>query len=548
MVRHLAVFLFAVSLLPPVAGAHPPLAENAWIVTFPPGGAGTVVELPRRAPGAFPLDYADFADPSVGPALGTIFGGDFVNDSDAAFYFVDTGLGTPHLRSADMATYETTDIGALVLDAGAPEPGTMRWDRVGGEMYLMSLGSGPSVLQRVNLADATTVVVGQLVLSGSPGMVVQSIAVHPTTGQMYGIRTGTPSRLLEIDKTTGECTEVGDLGLTLDGSFGFRRNSIEFEDSTGDLFLLGKRPSASMYSLRRVNITTGESRLVSDITEDFVGVELGTFASSSTYTGTFEADPLGTRGLFGISAGHAVVSDMSLPSGFVDLGAIIGPESFSQVSQGDFAAGDTGTFYFASTSTRGLYRMDTATRVATLVGTLTIPVVEFPISLGWDSTEQRMLLVTTTAPDDRLYEVNLDTAAASFLTNVTGTPRGLQGIAMQPGTGTLFAVNYWTSQLCTINLATGTTTVVGALGFSTATTSLNVQLTFEPDTLDLYLRTVGRSTFDSDGWYRVDPSTGDTVQVSHSNAAEPVAPEFSALRLLPNSTTASATSEWSAYE
>jgi hypothetical protein len=72
-------------------------------------------------------------------------------------------------------------------------------------------------LYTVNLANGTASLVGAIRLPGSKPIGVTGMAVHPTTGVLFGITSeqspNSPRALVTIDPTSGAATLVGDLGM-----------------------------------------------------------------------------------------------------------------------------------------------------------------------------------------------------------------------------------------------------------------------------------------------------------------------------------------------
>ena len=90
-------------------------------------------------------------------------------------------------------------------------------------LYAASVRSGLAAdapiagnLYVVNLANGTASLVGAIRLPGSKPIGVTGMAMHPTTGVLYGITSeqspNSPRSLVIIDQTSGAATLVGDLG------------------------------------------------------------------------------------------------------------------------------------------------------------------------------------------------------------------------------------------------------------------------------------------------------------------------------------------------
>jgi hypothetical protein len=118
-----------------------------------------------------------------------------------------------------------------------------------------------------------------------------------------------------------------------------------------------------------------------------------------------------------------------------------------------------------------LYRVDESTGAATLIGD-----TGFERFGGLAFAPSGTLYGYTPGA---LYTLNTTTGAATRI-GFLGTPAPEGGLAFQPGSGTLFAVDSTdpNDELLTINLATGAASIVGPLGAAGRDTS---GLTFLPD-------------------------------------------------------------------
>ena len=118
----------------------------------------------------------------------------------------------------------------------------------------------------------------------------------------------------------------------------------------------------------------------------------------------------------------------------------------------------TNTLYGASSHNGGLYRIDTTTGVATLVG-LTGTTSFF--NLGYVTPSNAMY--GTSSSTDSFYSVDRATGLATLIGPLTG-PTNPNGLAYVPDDDKLYLVCNNTDTLYTINLTTGAATVVGAMG------------------------------------------------------------------------------------
>lgn len=165
---------------------------------------------------------------------------------------------------------------------------------------------------------------------------------------------------------------------------------------------------------------------------------------------------------------------------------------------------------YATTATdQGLYTIDTNTFAVNFVGNYTIPAGEgFIGGLAFDANE--FLFGISASSGSQLYRLN---PANAFTTLVGPLNVGFVfegGLAFEPGTGVLYAVNQELADsphLMTINVATGQATIVGQIAGGTHDFA---GLAFDPAGQLYALDRVTNALWKID---KSNPSSGLTVQV-----------------------------------
>jgi hypothetical protein len=181
-------------------------------------------------------DQATVLAPDLLSSNVNISGGDFVDNDFSREWMLDF---FNLLYTFDTTTGEKTLVGWPVpqmIQANEQWWGTS-WDPATGNFYAVSNASnGWSGLYSIDLTTAAATFIGQIDIGMQTNVV--DIAVDQN-GQMYGLDTVNDA-LLAIDKTSGEATIVGLLGV--DASFA---QSMKFDRSTGTLYWMSYDVSGS---------------------------------------------------------------------------------------------------------------------------------------------------------------------------------------------------------------------------------------------------------------------------------------------------------------
>ncbi len=198
------------------------------------------------------------------------------------FYTVQESNDT--LCTIDTSTLVVTQIGPLGVTYNF---GDLAYDTSTGTMYMTDgRGTGsPSNLFKVNLLT------GAATLIGSMGVIeVFGLTYDPTTDKLFASQSTQAFGFMEVNRTTGATTPIGNPGFGLDG--------LTYVGSTGDIVGLYAGPG----SLHSVDRATGSATLLS-AGGGFVnncGIAWG--ATSNTI---FSIDWSGDLFAFDVAAGYA---------------------------------------------------------------------------------------------------------------------------------------------------------------------------------------------------------------------------------------------------
>jgi hypothetical protein len=193
--------------------------------------------------------------------------------------------------------------------------------------------------------------------------------------------------------------------------------------------------------------------------------EINIATGAKTPIGTVSANA-GTTGGLAVGASNIVwvtstsldsLFTVALPSGTATLVGAYGDPAI--VMHGMEYVGATDTLYGVSSHNNGLYNINKATGVATLIGTSTL--TSFT-NLGWNSVTG--VMYATNSGTDSLYTINLATGAATLVGALGAGVANPNGLAFNPDTGILYMVDNNTDTFYTINMATGAATPIGSTG------------------------------------------------------------------------------------
>ncbi len=149
--------------------------------------------------------------------------------------------------------------------------------------------------------------------------------------------------------------------------------------------------------------------------------------------------------------------DASVPG----TSSLIGTPAATSAFAGDFMGDDFDTLYLVSYDNNMLYAVDTATAVATQIGTTTPPTGTFGGLAGGDGVMYGVTTNCTVA--STLVTLDLTTAATTTIGTLPNATC-LIDLTYVPETGMLYGVDLVSASLHEIDPATGIDTIVGSLG------------------------------------------------------------------------------------
>ncbi|MBK9126677.1 MAG: hypothetical protein IPM13_02615 [Phycisphaerales bacterium] len=171
---------------------------------------------------------------------------DFAGSNFGTLYMLDTTGGFYSVSTANGAS---TFLGNAVGVAGHSWT-ALAWNSVNNTMYATSTNITASNLYTINLANGAATSIGDM---GSPGII--SLAID-CLGQAYA-HDIVNDNLVSVNLTTGATTPIGPLGFN--ANFG---QGMDFDDSTGQLYMAAFNATSFQAELRIVNTGDGSSALV----------------------------------------------------------------------------------------------------------------------------------------------------------------------------------------------------------------------------------------------------------------------------------------------
>lgn len=245
--------------------------------------AGAVVSVPATTPQGDPQTFfaidvrnqeyltissAAPENPTILGIMGDqIYGGDFISDTYTTLYAVNNSGDT--FVGMDTATGALSVIGELGKPIGGGTWSGLAWDRTTGTLYASSAAASGAHLYTINMDTGAATSIGPV----TGLQVLIDIAIHPTTGDLYGINTN-DDNLYRIDKGTAAPTLIGALNYPADFAQG-----MDFDDNSGVLYWAAYRGSANgPGSIRTIDIATGNSTEIGIIGDGAPIRELDAFA------------------------------------------------------------------------------------------------------------------------------------------------------------------------------------------------------------------------------------------------------------------------------
>lgn len=260
------------------AGADTAPAASAFPVSSvaPQGDPQTFFAIDVRNFEFMTITSASPQTPTIlGGFADAIFGGDFISDSYDLLYALNNT--TDEFITIDTTTGTPATIGSLGEPVGGGTWSGLAWDQTTGTLYASSAAATGATLYTINMSTGAPTVIGSVT-----GLTVLiDIAVHPTTGVLYGIDTATDN-LYTIDKATAAPTLVGALNFPATFAQG-----MDFDDNSGVLYWAAYQGAAAgPGSLRIIDLATGNSTDLGTIGDGATIRELDGFAWVDTSTPT----------------------------------------------------------------------------------------------------------------------------------------------------------------------------------------------------------------------------------------------------------------------
>lgn len=253
------------------AAVAPPAPEVA-----PQGDPQTFFAIDVRNQEFLTISSAAPQAPTIlGGLSDQIFGGDFLSDSYDLLYGVNNT--SDQLVTVNTTTGAITNIGSLGAPIGDGTWSGLAWDQTTNTLYASSAAATGAYLYTINPTTGTPTPIGQVT-----GLnVLIDIAIHPTTGELYGIHTNDDS-LYRINKSTAAPTLIGSLNYPADFAQG-----MDFDDNSGVLYWAAYRGAAlGAGSIRTIDLATGNSSELGIIGDGSIIRELDGFAWINTGTPT----------------------------------------------------------------------------------------------------------------------------------------------------------------------------------------------------------------------------------------------------------------------
>jgi uncharacterized repeat protein (TIGR01451 family) len=245
-----------------------PLAEPEWYVDVCLGGvrpeARAAQPGPLRVPGdlfylhnvrlagQFPQSVYTSPIPTynftlLGANANAIFAMDFDNTATTLWGITNPTAGTKMVGTYNLTTGAFTPTVPLTGIPAANTISSLKFDPTSTTVYV----NATSQLYTIDLATGVATLVGNYT-HAAPAVI--EIAIHPTTGQMYGEDLN--DNFYSIDKATGATTLIGPMGVLINFAQG-----MDFDNSDGTLYQFAYI-GGGVNDLRTIDVTTGVSTLV----------------------------------------------------------------------------------------------------------------------------------------------------------------------------------------------------------------------------------------------------------------------------------------------
>lgn len=335
---------------------------------------------------------------------------------------------------------------------------------------LYSFADETHQLVRIDVNEGTQTAVGGMILRQIDGL-----ALDAESGKLYGVENSN-TRLLRIDPASGDTTVIGPFNPPLNSD---QRLHIAYDSDTKRFYVINYDLRTDSNTLLIIETNAGSSggmfatrktfdlgaKAIADITLDvdagvLYGIDAGRNALITIDTATGEISSRGNfaaehvvqtltynsndKTLFGFTQAGQLVSIDPASAGLTPLGFIpvTGPVKLN------FAA-FTGILYAYLIDTKSLAVVDTAT--PGLTQTVTLP-AQFPGNMAYDGP---LAMVGLNPATGNLLHYNID-KGTYFTSSGSYGFRSINNLGYDTATHTLYAVDYLTDTLVTLDRQRGT--------------------------------------------------------------------------------------------
>jgi len=386
---------------------------------------------------------------------------------------------------------KTTGASALVgaLGVGISFSQDMDFDEY-GQLFLASMdfSAGPR-LCRLNPATGAAMVLGDIGVGGQYAAFGIFPSIPPGT---TAISIDDLSAVTENDSGTQTLTFTvtanppSTSALAMDLSFlGTATNAVDFNGAVGPLSIAANASTTTFDIVVSGDTNYEGNERVRAVIKNVTGGTAAFFDQTGDVL-IMNDDPIGDGFGIGVSPDRVAAFNVNdaatllefAPTDGYFIGADFAPAGLPS---------DRDTVYLCESINKNIWRADAATGQMTLVGPMGGAVLPsyFTSGLAWDATTNTMWMSAGAVPTD-LFTVNLTTGACSYETSVSGfTFDNIGGIAIHPTTGQMYGIDLWNDRLVRINKVTGAATEVGPLGISSG--GAYMEMDFDDATGTLYL-------------------------------------------------------------
>ncbi|MBF8456564.1 T9SS type A sorting domain-containing protein [Kaistella sp. G5-32] len=386
-----------------------------------------------------------------------------------------------------------TDIGAVNPIPAASTLSGLSWDATKSKMFAIAIGATGGELYSINLTTGAATLVGAIT-----GMTTPIWLEIDNAGNAFSADI-TSDKLYSINLANGAATEIGALGVNMQFA-----QDADFNKDTNVLYA-ASYTGGGVGGIYTINTTTGAATLVGDTTPDNaeytmfsvanttepvldkaftknsnpnVPVVFGTMPLTPPNTLTtinplstqiFADDLAGDGNLYGLDYGGLKLVKIFSDGTSQPVGALTNLVAGDGVTGLSWNRANNKMYATSLNATAAtLYTVDLATGTLTVVGTIAGSLA--PIWLEIDNAGLAYIADVLT---DKLYSLNLTTAVATEVGNLGINIQYAQDADFNTSNNVLYMAAFLsdqTSNLYTVNTATGAATLVGDTAANELTT------------------------------------------------------------------------------